>query len=55
MVLVKAALNISGLIHQVSTQNILMGLNAAIEEARAIEEEEGFSLVADEVRRIVKC
>lgn len=55
MVLEKVAVNMSGLIHQVSTQNILMGLNAAIEEARSVEEEEGFSLVAEKVRRIVKC
>lgn len=54
MVQVEETTNILEFIRRVSTQMNLLGLNAVVEAAREGEQENGFSVVAEEVRKLVK-
>lgn len=54
MVQVEETTNILEFIRRVSIQTNLLGLNAVVEAAREGEQENGFSVVAEEVRKLVK-
>lgn len=54
MVQVEGMTNILEFIRRVSNQTNLLGLNVVVEAAREGEQENGFSVVAEEVRKLVK-